>query len=335
MIRDAIRTLVEGRHLDEDLAREALGVIMRGEATDAQIGAFLAALRLKGETVEEVTGLARAMRAAAIRVPTKREGLMDLCGTGGDGAGTFNISTAATFVVAGAGVPVAKHGNRAASSRCGGADVLDALGVSLDLAPAAVGAAIDAIGVGFLFARQLHPAMKHVARARTELGVRTVFNILGPLTNPAGAERQLLGVFDGGFADRMAQALRNLDAEAAWVVHGEDGLDEISLSAPTRVVELRDGGIRSFRVRPEDAGFGSAPREALAGGDAAANAATMRRLFDGARGPIRDVVVLNAAAALVIAGRAKDLRDGRAAAEAAIDSGAAAQKLDALCAWRG
>ncbi|MBN1418008.1 MAG: anthranilate phosphoribosyltransferase [Planctomycetes bacterium] len=334
MIREAIRTLVDGKDLGEDLARGALDTIMRGEATEAQIGAFLAALRLKGETVEEVTGLARAMRAAAVRVPTRSEGLIDLCGTGGDGAGTFNISTAATFVVAGAGVPVAKHGNRAASSRCGGADVLEAIGVALDLAPAAVGAAIDAIGVGFLFARQLHPAMKHVARARTDLGVRTAFNILGPLTNPAGARRQLLGVFDGRFAERMAQALKNLDAEAVWIVHGEDGLDEISISGPTRVVELRDGEIRSFRIRPEDAGLGSAPRAAIAGGDAAANAATLRRLLAGERGPIRDVVVLNAAAGLVVADRAKDLREGREMAEAAIDSGAAAGKLDALSAWR-
>lgn len=328
MIREAIDALVTRRRdLSEDEAAGAMADIMEGEATPAQIGAFITALRMKGETVDEIAGMARVMRAKALRPPVDGP-LLDVVGTGGDASGSFNVSTATAFIVAGAGVRVAKHGNRAMSSSCGSADVLEALGAQIDLSPAAVAACIDRAGIGFMFAQAFHPAMKHAAGPRREIGVRTVFNVLGPLTNPAGAESGLIGVATPDLAGKLAQALGRLGARRAWVVHGEEGLDELSISGPSIVHDLCNGEVRTFRVTPADAGLPVAPRAAVRGGSPAENAETMRRLFMGVEGPVRDFVLLNAAAALVVAGVADDLRGGIARAAEIVDSGKARDALE-------
>jgi anthranilate phosphoribosyltransferase len=320
---DALARLAAGEDLSGQQARESMADLLSGEATAAQVGAFLMGLRLKGETVDEVVGLVEAMREASVRIAPARAGCMDLCGTGGDGSGTFNISTAASLVVAGAGVGVAKHGNRSASSRCGSADVLEAMGVPIDQSPEDSTRAIDEIGFAFLFARRHHPAMRHVAGPRGELRFRTVFNILGPLTNPAGVKIQLLGVFDDALRAVMAHVLRNLGSERVWVVHGTDGLDEISIAAATRVTSIDAGNVLEIEITPEDAGL---PRRALreiAGGDAQQNARILEGVLDGEKGAYRDAVVLNAAGALVVAGVASDLRTGAELAVETIDSGRA------------
>ncbi len=328
MIREAIDAMVnQGRGLSEGEAAGAMRGIMSGEATPAQIGALLIALRMKGETVEEIAGMARVMREHALRVDVKGP-LLDTCGTGGDAKGTFNVSTAAAFVAAGAGVRVAKHGNRAMSSACGSADVLEALGAKIDLTPEQVSQCIREVGIGFMFAQAFHPAMKHAAGPRRELGVRTVFNILGPLTNPAGARAQLLGVARPELAPKMAAVLQRLGSQHALVVHGEDGLDELSLSGPSTIHEVREGEIRRYTVSPEELGLKRAPLEAIRGGSPQENAAALRAVLDGNRGPLREIVVLNAAAALVAADAVADLREGARLAEEAIDSGAAKERLE-------
>lgn len=327
-IRAAIGALVdERRDLTETEAAAVMSEIFGGEATPAQLGAFLIALRLKGETVDEIAGMASVMREHAVRV--KVDGpLLDTCGTGGDGQGTFNVSTAAAFVAAGAGARIAKHGNRAMTSGSGSADVLEALGAKIDLTPEQVAECIERTGFGFMFAQVFHPAMKHAAGPRREIGVRTVFNILGPLTNPAGAQHQLLGVARPEIAAKMAAALQRLDGRHVLVVHGSDGVDELSISAASTVHELRDGTLREYSVTPEDAGLSAAPADAIGGGTPDQNAAVLTAVLHGERGPVRDVVVLNAGAALVAFGAARDLRDGATLAQESIDSGAAGRKLD-------
>ena len=328
MIREAIDAIVnQGRDLTEDEASGAMREIMSGQATPAQIGAFLIALRMKGETVEEIVGMARVMRKHALRVEIDGP-LVDTCGTGGDAQGTFNVSTAAAFVAAGAGARVAKHGNRAMSSACGSADVLEALGAKIDLPPAGVARCIREAGFGFMFAQAFHPAMKHVAGPRREIGVRTVFNILGPLTNPAGAQAQLLGVARPELAPKMAAALQRLGSRRALVVHGHEGLDELSLSGPSTIHEVQGGESRQYTVSPEEVGLTSAPLEAIRGGSAEENAAALRAILDGQQGPLREIVLLNAAAVLMAAEVAADLRDGVRLAQEAIDSGAARQRLE-------
>jgi anthranilate phosphoribosyltransferase len=329
-IKEAIAKLLEHEDLTEAEAEVVMEQIMAGQATPAQIGGFLIALRMKGETVEEVTGCARAMRRNATPVCPQRRDLVDTCGTGGDGARTFNISTTAAFVVAGAGQAVAKHGNRSVSSGCGSADVLKALGVNIELSPEAVAACVDRVGFGFLYAPLLHPAMKHAIGPRREMGVRTIFNILGPLTNPAGAQAQLLGVYDPELTEVMAQVLGSLGCRAAFVVHSEDGLDELTTTARNRVSELKDGQVNTFTLDARELGLPRASKSDLRGGSAEENAAITRAILDGARGPRRDVVLLNAAAALVVGGAASDLGEGLAMAAESIDSGAARAKLDAL-----
>jgi anthranilate phosphoribosyltransferase len=303
---------------------------MSGDATPAQMGAFLMALRLRGETVEEITGAARTMRAKAapIRAPA---GAIDTVGTGGDGVGTFNISTAAALVVAGCGVPVAKHGNRAFSSKSGAADILAALGVNIDADAAIVERAMIEAGIGFLMAPRYHSAMRHVGPTRVELGTRTIFNLLGPLSNPAGAKRQLVGVFAPNWVRPVAEVLGKLGSERAWVVHGE-GLDELTTTGTTLVAELKDGKVSTFEVTPEDAGLPRARLDDIKGGDPAANAAHMTLLLEGQRGPLRDIVLLNSAAALIVAGRARDLRQGVDQAADAIDAGKARRVLEKLVA---
>lgn len=330
MIQQAIQKVVEGFHLTEDEAAAAMQVIMEGEATPAQIGAFITALRIKGETVDEITGCARVMREKAYRIQPAAAPLVDTCGTGGDGANTFNISTAAAFVVAAAGAAVAKHGNRSVSSRCGSADVLEALGVRIDLEPRAVQQCIEEVGIGFLFAPRFHESMRHAIGPRRELGIRSVFNVLGPLTNPASAQAQVVGVYDPGLTEPIAHVLGRLGVREAYVVHGLERLDEISISGETQVSHLKDGEVTTFRLRPEDAGLKPAPPEAIRGGDAQENAEIVRSVLQGQRGPKRDVVLLNAAAALVVAGRAQNLREGVAVAAEAIDDGRAYAKLQAL-----
>jgi anthranilate phosphoribosyltransferase len=328
---EAIEKARAQEHLSRAEAEAAMEEILAGGATDEQIRALLVALREKGETVEELVGFARAMRrhATPIFPAGVADGwmLVDTCGTGGDAAGTFNVSTCAAFVAAGAGVRVAKHGNRSISSRCGSADVLEALGVRLDLPPAGIAAAIERVGIGFLFAPALHTAMRHAMAARRAIGGRTVFNLLGPLTNPAGARAQVLGVFAADRVELMAQALAELGAARAFVVHGEDGLDEITLSGKTQVAEVHNGAVKAYAVTPEEFGLRRAPREALAGGDAAHNADLIRRVLGGDRGPRRDIVVANAAAALVAAGASPNFREAAGLAAASLDSGAASAKL--------
>jgi len=341
IIADAVRALVERRDLSRIEAAGAMDAIMSGAATNAQIAAFLVALRMKGETVEELIGFAQVMRQKVVRVRTRgdevagltgtdREMLIDTCGTGGDASGTFNVSTATAFVVAGAGLKVAKHGNRSSSTLCGSADVVEALGISLELTPAQVGRCIDEIGIGFMYAPLLHTAMKHVMPARREIGVRTVFNLLGPLTNPAGANAQLIGVASAGLTEPLARVLAELGTIRAFVVHGADGLDEISNTGESQISEVHEGVVRSSRVRPEDFGLPRATIRDLRGGDRGENAQIIRLVLGGEPGPRRDIVLMNAAAALVAGGKARDLKEGVGMASQSIDSGAAASKLAAL-----
>ncbi|MDQ1256688.1 MAG: anthranilate phosphoribosyltransferase [Candidatus Hydrogenedentes bacterium] len=330
MIQEAIARLVKREDLTREDAAAAMRDLMSGDASPAQIGGFLIALHMKGETVDEITGLARTMREFATRIKTSRRPLVDTCGTGGDHSGTFNISTTAAFVVAGAGVAVAKHGNRSATSQCGSADVLEALGVNIAATPELVGRCIDEIGIGFLFARSLHSAMKHVGPARAELRVRTVFNILGPLTNPAGACGQVMGVFDGALVEVLAKVLAGLGSRHAFVVAGSDGLDELTLAGPSRVAEAKGGAVKTYEIEPEQFGLSVASREALMGGDAARNAELLMAVLDGEKGPRRDIVLLNAAAAIVAGVGAADWASGIARAAESIDSGAAKAKLQEL-----
>jgi len=326
MIREAIAALVEGRSLTEVEAAAVMEEIMSGEATPAQFGAFVTALRLKGETVDEIAGMARVMREKARRVHVEGV-LLDTCGTGGDARGTFNVSTAAAFVAAGAGARVAKHGNRAMTSRCGSADVLEALGARIDLSPEQVKACLEETGVGFMFAPSFHPAMKFAAGPRREIGVRTVFNILGPLTNPAGATCQVLGVADPSLAETMALVLARLGSRRALVVHG-DGLDEMSISGPTLVCELVEGCVRRYVVTPQEVGLAPSEAASVAGGTPEENAAALREVLAGRPGARRDIVLLNAAAGLVALERAATLAEGVALAAEAIDSGAARERLE-------
>ncbi|MCC6155169.1 MAG: anthranilate phosphoribosyltransferase [Candidatus Hydrogenedentes bacterium] len=331
MLHEALNKFLEGEHLSREQAAEAMNLIMSGEATPAQMAAFLVALRSKGETVEEIAGFAETMRAKSTKVTTTRRPLVDTCGTGGDRAGTFNISTTAAFVVAGAGVAVAKHGNRSASSLCGSADVLEKLGVNVNATPGQVGHCIDEIGIGFLFARTLHTAMKHVGPVRQELKIRTVFNFLGPLTNPAGADGQVIGVPDCKLCDKLAEVLTLLGTRRAFVVSGSDGLDEITLTGPTHIAESHHGAVTKYEITPETAGLQRALREDLLGGDAEANAVILRDVLSGKSGPHRDIVVLNAAAGILAS--QDDAADWCASVQKAkesIDSGAALAKLDAL-----
>jgi len=331
-VQAAIARAVIGDDLSVAEAEAAMGTIMAGNATDAQIGGLLVALRMKGEAVDEIAGFARAMRRGAIRVPTDARPLVDLCGTGGDGRNTFNISTTAAFVVAGAGLPVAKHGNRSVSSQCGSADVLEALGVRLDLSPGDVGRCIDEVGIGFLYAPALHPAMRHAIGPRREMGVRTVFNLLGPLTNPAAAGVQLLGVFDPALTEPLAEVLRSLGSRSALVVHGGGGLDELSTLGPNRISRLSDGAVHTTTLDPTSLGLPPSRLAGLAGGSTTENARILRDVLEGQPGPKRDIVLLNAAAALVAAERTADLAEGLSIAAEAIDSGRARERLDALVA---
>ena len=330
MIQEAIRNLIAGTDLGRAKMRAVMEQIMSGQATDAQIGAFLVALRIKGETIDEIAGGAEVMREKATPIVTVRPDLIDTCGTGGDDSGTFNISTTVAFVACGAGLAVAKHGTRSISSQCGSSDVLTALGVNVEAAPEKVGECIDEVGIGFLFAIALHGAMKHAVGPRRELATRTVFNILGPLTNPAGAKRQLLGVFDGALTEALAGVLRELGSDQALVVHGSDGLDEITLTGPTQVSELRDGQVSTRQIHPGDFGLQTVSAEALKGGDADHNARILRGVLDGEEGPQRDVVLLNAAAAIVVGGLAENITAGLEVARESIDSGKARQALDRL-----
>lgn len=329
MIREAIEELVAGRSLSMDQASAVMDEIMEGQATQAQLAAFLTALRLKGETPEEIAGMATVMREKALRVEVEGA-VVDTCGTGGDGSGTFNISTAVAFVAAGAGLKVAKHGNRAASGTCGSADVLEALGVKIELGPEAVKQCIDEVGIGFMYAPTFHPAMKYAAPVRRELGIRTVFNILGPLTNPAVARRQLLGVADPSLGEKMARVLQLMGSEHSLVVHGHDGLDELTLGDETSVWELRDGGITSYTVNPGDLGLPRVPLQALQGGTPQENAFLLRRILAAEKGPHRYIVLLNSAAVLVVGGKAKDLKEGLDLAREVIDGSDALLKLEAL-----
>ncbi|MBM3218275.1 MAG: anthranilate phosphoribosyltransferase [Candidatus Rokubacteria bacterium] len=341
MISEAVKTLVERRDLTRIEAAAAMEAIMSGAATNAQIAAFLTALRMKGETVEELIGFAQVMRQKAVRVRTRgaeataltgtdREMLIDTCGTGGDASGTFNVSTATAFVVAGTGLKVAKHGNRSASSLCGSADVVEALGVSLELTPPQVARCVDEVGIGFLYAPLLHTAMKHVMAARREMGIRTVFNLLGPLTNPASANAQVIGVAAEALTDPLARVLAELGTLRAFVVHGADGLDEISNTGESRLSEVREGLVRTYAVRPEDFGVPRATITELQGGDRQQNAQIIRDILARQSGPRRDIVLMNASAALVAGGRARDLKEGVQIAAESIDSGAARERLERL-----
>jgi anthranilate phosphoribosyltransferase len=329
------------RSLTREQAREVMSAILAGKATDAQIAALLVALHMKGETVEEIVGFAEAIRGAAAPIAlerdsaldvsgTERDALVDTCGTGGDASGTFNISTATALTVAGAGVRVAKHGNRSVTSKCGSADVMEALGINIYLPPARVAACLEEVGIAFLFAPSMHSAMKYVQPARRELRLRTVFNLLGPLTNPAQASAQVVGVYSAELVEKVAEALSMLGLTRALVVHGSDGLDEITVTGPTRVAEVRIGSVHSYEVTPEQFGIDRSPMESLLGGDAAANAAIIRAILSGEKSAKRDVVLLNAAAALVAAGRVDSIADGLPLAKDSIDSERAARKLEAL-----
>lgn len=330
-LRPVLARLAEGEALSEAEAEAAFGLLMEGEATPSQIAGLLMAMRVRGETVPEITGAARAMRARMLAVEAP-EGAIDTCGTGGDASGTYNISTAAALVIAAAGVPVAKHGNRAASSKSGSADVLAALGVALDAPMERVQAALDQAGIAFLWAPRHHAAMRHVAGTRSELGTRTIFNLLGPLANPGRVTRQVVGVFAAHWVRPLAETLGRLGTTHAWVVHGTDGLDELSTTGETLVAEWHQGRVREFRVTPEDAGLKRANPVLLKGGDATENAEALTALLEGDPSAYRDIVVLNAAAAFIVAGRAPDLKAGAALAAATIDSGAARQKLAQLVA---
>ncbi len=329
MIKEAINLLVSGQSLTEGQAASVMQEIMNGEATPAQFGAFVTALRLKGENIDEIVGLAKTMRAKAVTVVINAP-VVDTCGTGGDGCQTFNISTAAAFVAAGAGMRVAKHGNRAMSSRCGSADVLEALGVKIDLNAEQVKRCIEEVGIGFMFAPAFHPAMKYAAAPRREIGIRTVFNILGPLTNPAGAKAQVLGVADGSLLEKMAIALQALGCRHALVVHGEDGLDEITVTGKTHICELKDDDIDNYSVSPDDLGLPKSSRDSLAGGSLDENAALLRGVLMGTPGPRQDAVLMNAAAAMLAGDRVNTLQEGVALAREAIDDSRALAKLEQL-----
>jgi anthranilate phosphoribosyltransferase len=333
MIQAAIAELMDGRDLTQDGARDVMRSIMDGEATPGQIGAFLVALRIKGETADEIAGCAEAMREHVLVVRPARTDLVDTAGTGGDGARTFNISTAAALVAAAAGAGVAKHGNRAVSSSSGSADVLEALGFNLELPPETIARSIDELGFGFLFAPTHHPAMRHAAPVRRELATRTVFNVLGPLTNPAGARAQVVGVYAPELVPTIAEVLARLDAERAFVVHGAAGVDELSPAGPNLVCEVADGQVRRREIDPLDLGIERCAPEELGGGDPAENAETIRRIFAGADGGKRDAVLLNAAGAIAAGGLARDLGEGVGLAREAIDSGAAGERLEALIAF--
>lgn len=342
MILDVLHRIANHREsLSRDEAHAVMTEVLTGQCSDAQIAALLVALHMKGETVEEIVGFAEAIRAAAVPLElhansvldasgTGRDALVDTCGTGGDASGTFNISTATAFVAAGASVRVAKHGNRSVTSKCGSADVMEALGVNIHLPTAQVAACLEQIGIAFLFAPAMHSAMKHVQTARRELRLRTVFNLLGPLTNPARATCQVVGVYSADLVEKLAEALSMLGLHRALVVHGSDGLDEITITGPTCIGEVRDGQVRTYEVTPEEFGLQRSTLEDISGGDADHNAKLIRRVLEGKKSARRDVVVLNAAAALVAAGRADHLRDAVPLAASAIDSGAALAKLQAL-----
>src|SRR6202158_4300818 len=342
MILDALHRIANHRQsLSREDAHAVMSEVLTGKCSDAQIAALLVALHMKGETVEEIVGFAEAIRAAAVPLEldsnnvldasdTGRDALVDTCGTGGDASGTFNISTATAFVVAGAGVRVAKHGNRSVTSKCGSADVMEALGVNINLPAAQIAACLEQVGIAFLFAPAMHSAMKHVQTARRELHLRTVFNLLGRWTNPARATCQVVGVYSADLVEKLAEALSMLGLRRALVVHGSDGLDEITITAPTRIAEVREGQVHSYEVTPEEFGLRRAPLEEISGGDASLNATLIREVLSGKKSARRNVVLLNAAAALVAAGRADHLRDAVPLAAAAIDSGAAERKLDAL-----
>ncbi len=327
VMKAAIRKVVEGEDLSMSEAKRIMNQIMDGEATDAQIASLLTALRLKGETVEEIAGFATVMREKAIRVKPKSVSLIDTCGTGGDDAGTFNVSTTVAFVVAGAGVAVAKHGNRSVSSNCGSADALEALGVRLDQSPERIAEAIDEVGIGFLFAPSLHTAMKHVMPVRNETGIRTVFNILGPLTNPARASAQVVGVYSGELIEILAEVLGKIGIKRALVVHGASGLDEISNTGPSQMAELKDGQISVYSIKPEDFGMRRVRLYELKGGSVQENARIIQDVLKGQTGPRRDIVLLNAAAAFVVADRVRDWQEGIDLAIDSLDSGSANEKL--------
>ncbi len=330
MFKENLQKVIQGQDLSEEETGAMISDIFAGDITDAQIGAFMAALATKGETFEELAGAARAMRRKAVRLQANASTVVDTCGTGGDGAHTFNISTTTAFVVAGCDVTVAKHGNRSISSQCGSADLLETLGVNLDVDPEVVEMAVNEIGIGFMFAPKYHGAMKYAAKARKQVGIRSIFNMLGPLTNPAAANCQLLGVYAPALTEMFANALKLLGAKRALVVHGHDGLDEISVCAPTRISELNDGMIRTYDITPEQFFEDEAEPEALKGGDAAENARITQKILNGDQGPHRDVVVLNAAAALLAADKVADLTQGVQMAQTCIDQKKAAAKLDAL-----
>lgn len=333
MLKEYLGLIVLGRDLTRAEAQAAMHVIMSGEATESQIGAFLMALRLKGETVEEIAGFATTMRQHAANMSCHSTALIDTCGTGGDCKGTFNVSTTAAFVLAGAGLSVAKHGNKGMTSSCGSADLLEALGIEIQLSPPQAASCIDQVGIGFMFAPLFHGAMKYAAKTRRDLGFRTVFNILGPLTNPAGAECQLMGIYDPALTEKVATTLAVLGTKRAMVVHSQDGMDEISTAAPTRISEVRDGKVSTYILNPADYGFAAAPADAYIGGSIADNALITTAILSGEAGYKRDIVVMNAAAGLVVGGLADDLADGIKQAAAVIDSGAALAKLNELRAY--
>jgi len=345
VISDALHKIVAHRsNLTRDEARDVMGSILRGEATDSQIGAFLVSLSMKGETVDEIVGFAQAIRAAATPLNlrkdhaldvsgTERDALVDTCGTGGDASGTFNVSTATALVVAGAGVRVAKHGNRSVTSQCGSADVVEALGVKLSLPVERVATCLEEVGIAFLFAPAMHSAMKHVQPVRRELRLRTVFNLLGPLTNPANASAQVVGVYSESLVKKLADALSLLGLHRALVVHGEDGLDEITISGTTTIAEVRDKEVGVYRIAPEDFGIERAPLSSISGGDASTNAAIIHAILAGERSPRRDIIMLNAAAALVASSKVDSIAEGVPLAAESIDSGAARKKLEALIAF--
>jgi anthranilate phosphoribosyltransferase len=335
LIQTAIAEAVFRKDLSRELARASMEQVLAGEATPAQIAALAIALRMKGETPAEIAGMAEAMRARVPAIRSKRAPLIDTCGTGGDQSGSFNISTTVAIVTASCGVAVAKHGNRAVSSRTGSADVLESLGVKLDITPTKAARSLDLLGITFLFAPNYHTALRHAAKPRREIAVRTVFNVLGPLTNPAGASRQLLGVFADDLVATVAQVLQELGSERAWVVHGRDGMDELTVFDRTHVAELADGKIREFEVDPKGLGLAHADRAGVSGGTAADNAARVRTVLAGEKGAARDIVVLNTAAALVVAGVVEKLEQGIVRAQTAIDSGDAAAKLADMAAFRG
>ncbi|MBM2837378.1 MAG: Anthranilate phosphoribosyltransferase [Deltaproteobacteria bacterium] len=330
MIKETIAKVVEKKNLTEDEMVSVMREIMEGEATPAQIASIITALRMKGETVDEITGAARVMREKALKVKTKASVVVDTCGTGGDESFTFNISTAAAFVAAGAGLTVAKHGNRSVSSKSGSADVLKSLGVNIEAEVERVEECLDNIGIGFLFAPLMHGAMKYAAPVRREIGIRTIFNILGPLTNPAGAQYQVLGVYRSELTEVLANVLKNLGSARAFVVSGNDGLDEMTLTTETKVSELKNGTVNTYFIKPEEFGMKSCKLFELQGGEPDDNARIIRQILKGDKGPKRDVVVLNAAAAIAASGKAKDIKEGIKLAEEAIDSGKALEKLEKL-----